>query len=85
MGLQTLAALLFPYAKVGREKLFKYLDQAQKWEERWELTLLLSSCLGNRARARQQSLVEVTKLDMNLSQEHGEVKKINTIISSVTF
>ena len=72
-----------------QRKTRNYSDQAQEWEGRWELTLLLGSWLGNRARAGQQSLVEVSELSWmwrkNVSPEHGGVKEIDTIISPATF
>ncbi|RLW07624.1 hypothetical protein DV515_00003555, partial [Chloebia gouldiae] len=61
--------------KDQQRELHKCWDQAQEWEGREELTLLLGSCLGNTARAGQQSLAGVTEGSWmwreKASQEHG--------------
>lgn len=79
----------FSVCKGQQRELHKFWDQAQEWEGREELTLLLGSCLDNTVRAGQQSLPEVIEGSWmwreKVSQEHGGVKEINTIISPATF
>lgn len=86
-GFTEFGSAAFPVCKDQQKELHKCWDQAQEWEEREELTLV--SCLGNMVRAGQKNLAEVIKGSWmwgeKVSQEHGGVKEINTIISPATF
>lgn len=88
-GFTHIGSVAFPVCKDQQRELHKCWDQAQEWDGREEPTLLLGSCLGNRVGAGQQSLPEVIEGSWmwreKMSQEHGGVKEINTIISPATF
>lgn len=88
-GFTDVGSVAFPVCKDQQRELHKCWDQAQEREGREEPTLLLGSCLGNRVGVGQQTLPEVIEGSRmwreKVSQEHGGVKEINTIISPATF